>query len=317
MVVKLEEIPDIVEKNINKANIYISTYWYGQIINENGFTKPNYFSAHIDKMFFDIDKENFFENTMRFHEFLEEKKILHRVNFSGHGFHVIVYIKPIEGINKKIILFNAMKYLDEKLKINAEKKTFGDIARIRRLENSFNFGAKRFCIPLDEESIKLNFEQIKERAKKPQYYIHYFGSKLLDVSKIGEFNGQDLNNYYTSFLSTQGILKINEIKIPRLIQAILEKEEKNFRDRFLILVFLKNVGVNKKDAILFLKDKLNKVRLHHNKWLESDFQHMMREKQVDDVYKKNYLFPSFETLRREGYCINKKEYEELEQIMEK
>jgi hypothetical protein len=304
----IEKTIEFIRKNIKKTNLYITNYKYRRLIENNGFKKIDYDSAIVDSMFFDIDKGNFYENTMKFHRWLEKNNILHRINCSGNGFHVIVYIKPLLGPNKKSVLYNAMKYLNEKLRLNAEEKTFGDISRLRRIENTFNFKANVYCIPLNKETINLSWEEIKRLADEPQD-IYFFGNELLDISNFSdmpnngflESNFSNENRYYNKNFPAN-ILSVKDIEFPPCIKNILNKKEKNFTDRFILISFLKNAGVKYSETIEFLKKELSTVRLHHNKWLESDFQHCMRERQVEYIFSKNFLFPSCETIKKMGYC---------------
>jgi hypothetical protein len=298
----VEKTIEFIKDNIKKTNLYITNYKYTKLIENNGFKKIDYNSAIVNSMFFDIDKSNFYENTMKFHKWLEKHNILHRINCSGNGFHVIVYIKTLFGGNKKITLYNAMKYLNDKLKLCAEEKTFGDISRLRRIENTFNFKANRFCVPLNNETINLSWEEIKKVAEEPQE-IYFFGKELLDISKFSEWTNNDFNsNVYYDQNFPANVLKIEDIEFPQCIKNILNKKEKNFRDRFILISFLKNAGVKYSEIVNFLKKELSKVRLHHNKWLESDFQHCIRERQIEHIFKKNFLFPSCESLQKMGYC---------------
>jgi hypothetical protein len=313
----IEKTIQFIKENLSKTNLYITNYKYSRLIENNRFKKIDYNSAFVDSMFFDIDKGNFYENTMKFHKWLVRQNILHRINCSGNGFHVIVYIKPLVGNNKKIALYNAMKYLNEKLKLNAEEKTFGDISRLRRIENTFNFKANRFCIPLNNETINLSWEEIKKIAEEPQGQIYYFGEELLNISNFSEWSNNDFNSNSNGYYDKNypaNVLKVEDVEFPQCIKNILNKKEKNFRDRFVLISFLKNAGVKYSEVVNFLKKELTEIRLHHNRWLESDFQHCIRERQIEQIFKKNFLFPSCDSLKKMGYCNLKNECEQRQKL---
>jgi len=192
-------------RDINKfksySNVYHSIYWFKQteekfdFLTGNTHIGPNYETAIIDRIVLDLDafqktkvKEKEFESythraledIRKCEQWAEEKDLLRQYRFSGGGFYFIF------GANGHALKLRDFELnLRNELDIDIDVSTIGDSSRMMRVTNSYNFKDLRkcFCIPLKKEEIYLEFDEIKELAKKPRYKKRYiYGRKHHDFS---------------------------------------------------------------------------------------------------------------------------------------
>lgn len=193
-------------RDINKfkrySNVYHSIYWFREIeekfdyLTGNTHKGPNYETAIIDRVVLDLDafiktKNNdksfesythkALEDTRKCEEWAEKNDILRQYRFSGGGFYFI-----FSAIGHALKLRDFELNLRNELDINIDVSTIGDSSRMMRVTNSYNFKNLRkcFCIPLKQEEIYLEFDEIKKLAQKPRYRERYiYGRKHHDFSQ--------------------------------------------------------------------------------------------------------------------------------------
>ena len=61
---------------------------------------PDYDTAIVDKIFFDLDSKNSFNSIKKFHEFLMKENLKHCMTMSGGGFHCYVACKVCDFRDK-------------------------------------------------------------------------------------------------------------------------------------------------------------------------------------------------------------------------
>ncbi|MFQ6118724.1 MAG: hypothetical protein ACE5KE_02430, partial [Methanosarcinales archaeon] len=233
--------------------------------------------------------------------------ILHRINFSGGGFHCFIYTNTNNLKNKKEAVYNAQVDFIKKLNLHVDRQILGDVARLRRVENTWNFKRGRYCIPLTSEDLKLSFEEIRRKAKKQQFKWTVFGHKRVSLKKY------DNNGVVNMRLSRQ-TFDLSELKdletsvkvdIPPCVKALLNKKAPDYPhydlERPMVILWLRDMGVPLIDTIKILKKRLSNVP--HNGHVNK-FQHVVfEEKQPQRLYSnKGMFFPKCETIERAGLC---------------
>ena len=190
------------------SNVYHSIYAYNEkqdrFDNHGNFVRvsPDYNTAIIDRISLDLDSYNTIRlngdvieaytddgllSIRRFADWCEKHNYLREYVFSGGGFYGIV-----SATGHPLKLRDGMLNLGAKARLQIDPATIGDTSRMMRVLNSFNFGdhRKRFCIPLKEEELSLDYHQIRELAKKPRFRQKYLYGTLsynLDKFKIDEY----------------------------------------------------------------------------------------------------------------------------------
>ena len=93
-------------------------------------------------------------------------------------------------------------------------------------------------------------------------------------------------------------------ELPPCMSRVLTKTHVGWRDRFLIISYLRDKGYMNAEVTEILRKFLSK----------RDFRHCTQEEcsgykngTVGNLFRSSYLFPNCESLRYEGYCLFKKD----------
>ncbi len=272
--------------------------------------KPIYDSAFVDKIFVDIDEPSEWEKVKLINKNLIENNILHTIVFSGKGFHIYIFVNEVDGgvagwVKKEAIVRWVDENLVKKYDLKVDRVVIGDLARITRIPNTFNFKRGRFCVPLTSKQMNMSYEEICNFAKKQNFEWEFFGRNLVSLNvnnvkrEIREFdrnvNLDELENKYKNWLN----VITSKIEWPPFLQKIIEKHKKywdraeGWRDRFLIIVWLKENGVSYEECILILKNILTREEFVHCVFEEQQPYHIYKR----DLTKDPYFFPTIQQLK--------------------
>jgi len=167
-----------------------------------------------------------------------------------------------------------------------------------RVPCSFNPKRKRYCIPIKSEDLT-SVADLKKKSKKNNYRLKIYGNKFLDLT---EFDKESDTHKYESInidipMDSVDLECINIDKFPECIKNALTESFLNHRRRFIIITYLKSLGLPENTTINLLRKYMDTKT-----WL-----HCVREEnQVFWIYKRDDLFfPNCKTLLSEGFCIDK------------
>lgn len=263
----MKEFQDFVSKWNGLARIFPSIYNY------TGREEEDLKNLDVHVMFFDLDSNNCFESTKKFHFWLKERNLRHLILFSGKGFHLYVFTKNYKGIkNKRDALYNAQHHIAKEVGLTiGDSKTadldehiIGDVARIATLVGTWNNKRKRFCICLTESMLLLGYDAIKELAKKQSLGFKFYGTELFD---IGMFD-TNRASHIEAFHSNPGIkIKIDKDeflkKIPPCIANMLCMEHLGFKKRGYVICYLRDTGYLLEETIQILEKYLSRAEYIH------------------------------------------------------
>jgi hypothetical protein len=309
LVFSKEEFYKLINKFLPYTNIYTSVYSFKQIDGER--QQPIYESAEVDKIFLDVDDVSEWEAVKHYHNLLEAQNILHTLIFSGKGFHIYVFCKlsndDVEGWIKKESMRDWVTSTFKKLKY--DEVVVGDLARITRVPNTFNFRRRRWCIPLTSKHLNLSYEEVRELAKNQNKDWEFFGRKLvkLDVRDVK----REINKF--SIENEEEIKKVLIIQptFPPFLKKIVERKKYfwdkscGWKERYLIILWLKEIGYTFKECVAYLKSILTKPEFIHCVYEEKQPQYLYGK----EFTKNPYHFPSIERLLEEGFKLEKEDYE--------
>ena len=321
-----------INNNIGYSNLYYSLYKYENIKKDGKVDRE---SVVVNKLFFDFDKkrESFLDDCRKLYLFLKENDIKHEIRLSGNGFHALVHTNVFSIKNKRACLFNAQHYFIDNLKLNIDSQTIGNIAQEIRIPNTFNFKAKRFCIPITgKELLNLSLEEIYKLGMKQRFNLNNVeGDILFDISKFDkeldytkEINdikyNIEVSKNEDTLLVVNGTTKV--INMLPFLTKILNDSKNNWNremghwNRAYIILWLASQGLGLEEIRGVLKEYLTK----------DEFWHMnSMERQVDYLWKRlpmnnstnPMLFPNISTLMSKGYKLNKVDIELIESLKER
>lgn len=296
---KREYLSFINNNNGKKKSIFQSLYSCRNINN-----KINYDNVEIDKLFFDFDSEDAWIECNKFHQYLNSKKLRHRINMSGRGFHLFLFCKAYSPKNSKSCLYNAQMHFINELKLNCDTSIVGDIKRLHRVVNTFNLKARRFCVALPEKEFEKGDTFCKGWGLTQHQIRMPFmgGDNLLDLHQFDKETERDtgiiIENLEQS--SSENII----IKdAPKFINDFLQKKNLNYQERYLIILYFKEKGYTKKEVYEILKQHLTPKKFHHC---------IVEERQLQYLFERNDLmFPSRTKLKDMGIKFTPDEYSSI------
>lgn len=252
--------------------------------------------VNINIIMFDFDDKDRYTHANKLHHWCLKNGIRHLVVFSGKGYHI--YISTCNGsnlVNPKSALYNAQKLLINKLGITCDEKIIGNTAQMCRVINSFNTRRGRFCIPITKEDMDFGHDYIKEKAKKQNWEVKYYGRKHFDISN---YDSKAIENGDKIVLDEESKKQINadeELKkLPPCISNMLHNKITGYNDRYDIILCMKEIGYLKGEVIKILEAYLPPHK----------FKHCIREeKQVNYIFRRDELMFSCERLKKRNLCI--------------
>lgn len=278
----LKELNDYVTKNISKYDLHLSLYSFATVIRKNGILTPDYLSAKVNKVYFDLDEGNWIKQMKNLHNWCTIYNILHRMHLSSYkGGHFFIGCDHKLQF-KKSALYNFQMYICKKFNIPVNKSisVFGDVARSFRIENTFNYKRQCYCVALTENELQkiqgISDPLLKKLTNKPQQEDtsgFWYGNKLINLSQFDEeryfFESErkvDVN--IDSLLSNEELQKLNIPfdKFPKCIQLLLGKEDLGYYGRFLLTIYLRDqsfVTLTNKQILSVLKHSLNRETWIH------------------------------------------------------
>ena len=298
IVYTLDEMISLINKYNGILDIFLSLYAIK--VNNN---RASYEDTTIDKIFFDFDSKEGLDNVKKFHDYATKENLTHKVLFTGRGFHAYIFTTTTKLKNPKAAISNAQRDIAEKLDFKiGEPKTsdidnhiIGDVARIARFPNTINLKSKLYCIHLPKEFKDMNLQEIKDLARHPQYvYPFLFGEKMLDMTKYDK----EMIASYLPIVPTGDAENINE-NFPPCIKYLLSKGECGYRDRYHIIIYLRDKAFSKKETIRILKKYLSPQKFKHC---------VYEERQVDSLYRNaDKFYVTREELKRDNCCFDCKD----------
>lgn len=289
----LKDITTFINRNNGKGNLFTSVYSFEAINNNKGI----YDSAVVDKIFLDFDIKDIngnvidaYANMRKIAVWLYDNKILFSCNFSGRGYHILLYTKKEFLNNKKQAITNFVnKLLITHNLTNGEvdPHLIGNLAGEIRLLNTINLKSGLYCVPLTLEDIfSQNEKNIKIKAMKKQKLfsnIHLFGKNLISLKNYDSDINSDMKNYSFNNNNNSNINISNKIIFSNQTKNVINFEK--FKESIKDIPCLNNV-VNNKEAG-YEERKLLLAYLHSHAFSEWESYNIMKSFLSEDKWKKS------------------------------
>ena len=286
--------------NGRKKAIYQSVYYFTRY-STNSPVKPEYDSAVVDCLFFDIDDKscNAYEQCKKLHQDLIKEDIKHKINFSGRGYHLYILTASCDLKYKKEAVRGGQRYFIDKLNLKVDEQVIGNVAQLARIPNTYHPKAGKFCIPLTKEQFEMGDNFISSLASSQNFVKNIaIGNKLFDIKRWDikektEFDG-----------IVEGLQPINLCSqalciqdLPLCISKCLNNNNLGWKGRYLVISYFRELGYSMKDVYEILKQYLSEIKLYHC---------VQQERQLQYLFNRNDLvFPSCERIKEDGFCVGK------------
>lgn len=292
-----EEIKSIIRLNGHRKEIYLSVYSYSG--------EPDKRNVNVNQIFIDFDPEKDDDGNIideykpyfdcqKVAKYLKDNNISFFIRFSGRGYHLYVLTKHHEyshDLNLRIKQY--IRNLEAELGIKPDYQVAGDLRRMSRALNTVNSRTNLFCISISyNELTLLSHDEIKTLAKNViRYNDVVYSGELVDLNNI---EVKTDNFIYDEKQSINTYRKI-DVKLPPCLVKLLDNPDIGYRERFLIILHLRELGYSINDVEDFIKDNISEEKAHHC---------LYEENQVESIFNRHdILFPECNTLKREGYCV--------------
>jgi hypothetical protein len=304
---------DYVKRHIKVSDVYTSVYAFAEC-DENH--RVIHDSAIIDRIFFDFDPDNtdnWFKDLMKVHFWCEKYKILHWNQFSGNGGHSFIFCKNVQF--KKEAVGNFQRWLQQQLDINMDRKVIGDIGRIFRYPNTYNFKGRRFAIPIPNSVLNhdLSEEWLWRHSTKQLYENAWSGQKLLNMERwdVQEFQYMDFDVAEINLNQIDPCIAIDYNQFPDCIKQWMSTPDLTDEIKFLLSVFLKDqlytpIPFNAQEIISILKRTLSDGEFNH--WFGRSRGNLQRRHYGHNGIKfrsamsRDYYLPTCVELDKKGLC---------------
>lgn len=283
-----EELLELINKYNGLLNVYCSLYWYDiESVDEfsNEIRRP-----YIDKVFFDIDGD--LESTKKLINFLIKEDLQFWINFSGRGHHI--YIKTTGGGNATNLRIAQLSILHESGAC-ADLHIIGDIARVSRIPNTWNFSANKYCVPIQIEELG------KEDGSKQRFEKFIYGTQLLNLSAFTEDKFEIIKPEIIADM------RINtDIVLLPCIRNIIKKINPTQTERYTLVVYLSNAIRNGKDLrgfdkYIIAEEIFNFFKENCYHWL--DWNERITKYQIENIMPKTNIICGCKFLKSKGICI--------------
>ena len=225
-----EELFSYVNKWNGKTDLYCSVY---------PFHSPrNYDSCIVDRLYFDFDTGEGYDplkELLKIHDFCKTYNVRRLLVSSGNGYNAYLFCDPVTK-NQKPTLTKSQHKIIEHLKLQCDPHCVGDVARISRVLFSYNFDAKRYCVPLYSQDLKDldNLEKIRNQSLRP---LRLEGNRLLHLPEsIAEERIATTRATPTITDPIIGGLDVNDL--PHCVRQILLLPNPKHLQRFLLVAHL-------------------------------------------------------------------------------
>jgi hypothetical protein len=283
----------LINKHNGSTPVYKSIYYFTDY--------PNGENAIIDKLFFDFDydkndPDKAHNDLYKLHQYFLDKNIKHVALFSGNGFHLFAFVKPmypgtLNSINNT--LKNAYSFFENELGISFDKNA-RDSMRVARVPGTINIKTGLHSIFLNQNTIKLKRHEIMAFAKEPtDNSKHYFGEEELDIKEFDKEIEVEFIQYEIDERDIDDDVVLSQL--PKCLASSLLDGECGYNARYAIITAMRDLLIPREVANKTLKAHLTPDKYRHC---------IYQENQLNYLYsREDLLCPSCNTLKNNGLCV--------------
>jgi hypothetical protein len=296
-------------EKVPRTNFYMTVYSFSDVV-ENRFGRlcPDYQTALVNKIYFDFDDERCLENARRVHGWARELGVLNTVLFSGAGYHLFLFCRP----STQGAVRGFQHHLDSVLGLKTDsrhKGMFGDLSRVSRVPNTYNWKRGRWCVPISSDELYCSYSSHRELAlRRRNTGLFIVGEKLLDLSSFASYE----SGYRTvpDVELPEGDANVVDLlemeKLDPCIRGLLAEKSQGWvrrngyvERRFLINYCKERLGLTMTQCVEFMRRNLTSDEFYHM----LDEVGSMKYGQVEYLYRRGDVFlPNCSTLKNWGIC---------------
>ena len=286
-----------------KMNCYTTVYDYEHFAIDSKVES----SVILDRMFLDFDAhdkplKDAWEDFVKIVKKFQEEDILHKMYFSGKGFHIIVLGEVANDIRSIQSTFTELSKMVETL-----DDTGVQTNRLRRIPNTVNLSSEGpyYCIPLNMDDINSGLKFILNKAKTGNHLTITYGNVKQSWNSVKPIKISDIEVIPPKPVGELPIL-------PCLYNSIMVENPGHYARVYLtqwyrdvLSIGERELSSDKKEEIVtVIINELEAIASKENVWLDWDAK--LTEKHVRFIVDGGYHAPSCESkLIPQGYCVGK------------
>ena len=177
----IEDLINYINRNNGYTEVWVSLYSFAETTLKRGI----YDTAIVDKIYFDIDGQDAYEQLQQWNDMFKDYKRV--INMSGGYFNTYLFPKYFDA--NKQTLYNYHKEVFKDLDVVCKDPTFwGNLSKMVRVHGTYNVRRGRYCTSLTEKEISMKKEDIIEMAKKQRLKFNIInkGGKLVNLDPYKE-----------------------------------------------------------------------------------------------------------------------------------
>lgn len=287
-----------------KDEVYTNTYSYKETyFDEYNREKFDRKSIIIDRIPFDFDTDNAYEDMYKLYRYLKRKNISQTIVFSGRGYHVYIHTK-IDNINTILDVSLFQNKICKQLGLEVDPTIVGNPSHMIRIPGTWNKRRGRFCISLTEEEINTSHDEICELSKAQRKGIIKLEGNLF---KLEHYKSSDTLPDFPTFDKPLEDLEIDlDLLIPCLTTNIRSGGYLPHNERVWICQYLSEIYRNGRHPSSLNENELNGIVNEIVDFFEDivvDFNRNLTRKYVKGIVLKYVNSPSCNTLKMTSKCI--------------
>jgi len=255
------------KKNIGNTRCSSSVYNY------NGAED----TVTLDRIAFDIDTSNSYEDMVKLHNYLLDKDIKHFINFSGANYHVYAKVNGNPRFKKDVIRNISNEYC-EKVGIVNDQSMIGNLAHNLSIPWTFNFKRMRYVRPLTQKEINLGHDKIIELALKQSGEVEVFGKEVIDSTPFDYASRTYLDLDGIEETKLDNIPEQMQKDFPEKLRKMLSLDDPSHSERLEVIGMLCDFGLGRKMIIQVLREWLSPSKFYHCVVLERQVDWMVAKR---------------------------------------
>ena len=188
-------------------------------------------------------------------------------------------------------LTNAQLFCKNTLGFDFDKQFIGQLRHSTRVPNTWHIIGQRYCIPLSIGDLKSGWKHIKEKAKKQNFRLKFYGTKLFDLKPF------DFSTPHTTYLAGipkyeyKSIEKDGMVKflLPCMQLMLLEPVEFcKYDSRRIFTIGCRDLGLPPKSCEKVAKKYWSKIK--ETGGYKSKYQEFVKENWINFVYRNPEMY---------------------------
>lgn len=303
-----DELLNFINTHNGYSNVWVSLYSFGETTHKRGI----YDSALVDKIYFDIDGDEAYEQLQQWNDHFKDYRRL--IFFSGGYFNTYLFPKYFDA--DKNALYNYHREVFKDLGLKCKDTTFwGNLSKIVRVHGTYNVRRGRYCMSLAEYELGISMDDMRDTAKWQRRRLHVINKdgKRVDLDPYKE------NRFVTKYKfeekeATPDMMPVEGIEVKTIEEGMIlpclvkgnHVPNPTHPMRYFLVAYLSDMLREGEHVDPETLKKIKKeIYAYISKLKWRDFNPQYTYKQISHICDKYHGGVSCQNLKDKGYCTGK------------